>query len=437
MARKRISFADYAWLRMDDPHNLMVITGLMTFDAPLDYERFKATVEHSWLRFRRFRQRIALPVFQFMQPYWEDDPDFNLDQHLIRVQLPAPAGQKELQDLISTLMSTELEYTRPLWEFYLVDNFGKGGALVGRLHHSMADGIALMQVLLSMAETDPNRPVSVQNQEALKDGKPPGGEPIQTSNANLLASDFQWSTSKLWEEAKLILGDPSHARVRTRQAIGIAASVGKLVLRWPDPKTDFKGPLGIAKRAAWSDPLSLDEVKHMRKAFHCTVNDVLLTAVAGAMGRYIEMRGEPSIDLTIHGFIPVNLRPVELDEELGNRFGLVFVSLPIGIADPVDTVAQGTAKYGSAQSFFRAGCHIWDHQPARRRSTPGPGAGGRLLRYQRHDRDYECPRPPAAALPGRSADRHGYGLGAANRKDRFWGQLDQLQPEGLAGDRHG
>ncbi len=79
MVRKRISLADYAWLRMDNPNNLMVITGLMTFDAPVDYERFRAVIERSLFRFKRFRQRLAAPLIPFMWPYWEDDPNFKLE----------------------------------------------------------------------------------------------------------------------------------------------------------------------------------------------------------------------------------------------------------------------------------------------------------------------------------------------------------------------
>jgi hypothetical protein len=132
MAQKKFSFTDYAWLRMDEPNNLMVITGLMTFDAPLDYERLRAKIEGSLLRFRRFRQRVAPPRPPFMRPYWEDDPDFDLDYHLVRAQLPAPGEQKDLQDFISHLMSSGLDYGHPLWKFYLIENYGVGSAFVAR-----------------------------------------------------------------------------------------------------------------------------------------------------------------------------------------------------------------------------------------------------------------------------------------------------------------
>jgi WS/DGAT/MGAT family acyltransferase len=329
MVRKKMSYPDHAWLRMDDPSNLMVITGLMTFDSPLDYERLKDVIANLLSRFRRFHQRLAPPVPPFMRPYWEDDPTFSIEEHLKIVQLPPPGDQKALQDLISTLMSTELDYSRPLWEFYFVENYGTGSAFIPRLHHSIADGIALTQVLLSLTDTEANPSPSDQPRR-----QPPSG-PVNTLRSGALNSDIL-SPKKLLEEGKKILLNPAHARYRTHQMFDLAATVGKLVLRWPDPLTVFKGPLGIEKRAAWSEPIELKDVKYIGKTFNSTVIDVLLTAVSGALGRYIEFRGEAARDVSIRSFVPVNLRPIQLDEELGNKFGLVFLSLPIGISDPLE-----------------------------------------------------------------------------------------------------
>lgn len=337
--RKKISYTDHAWLRMDDPYNLMVITGLMTFDAPLDYERLKATIEHSFLRFRRFRQRLVPPKPPFMRPYWEDDPTFNLESHLRRVQLPSPADKKALQDLISALMSKQLDYSRPLWQFYIVENYGDGSAFIARLHHSIADGIALMQVLLSMTETNPDPSFSGKSQEFTQNGERSPSGSIKTLKSAFLDSD-NWSARKLWEEGGKMIFNPSHARYRTRQIIDLTSSVGKLVFRWPDPLTVFKGSLGLQKRAAWSEPIALQDVKYIGKTLNSTVNDVILTAVAGALGRYINFRGQTAEDVNIRSFVPVNLRPIELDEELGNKFGLVFLSLPIGIADPLERLQR-------------------------------------------------------------------------------------------------
>ena len=111
-----LSNVDAAWLGMEDPTNLMMVCGIMTFDKPLDFERLKITIERRLLRFGRFRQRVVIPSLPFAQPYWEDDPYFNLNAHLHRIALPAPADKNALEDLASDLLSTPLDFSKPLWQ---------------------------------------------------------------------------------------------------------------------------------------------------------------------------------------------------------------------------------------------------------------------------------------------------------------------------------
>jgi hypothetical protein len=114
MTRKRLAPVDNAWLRMEDPTNLMMITGVMVFGTPMDYERLKATLEYQLLRFDRFRQRVVWPVKGGLS--WEDDPDFDLSYHLQRATLPPPGDQAALQDLASLLASTQLDPRQLLWQ---------------------------------------------------------------------------------------------------------------------------------------------------------------------------------------------------------------------------------------------------------------------------------------------------------------------------------
>ena len=144
-----------------------------------------------------------------------------------------------------------------------------------------------------------------------------------------------------------MLTNPPHAIHRTRQVIGLASAVGRLAFRLPDPSTAFAGPLGAEKRAAWTEPIKLEEVKSIGKTFNSTVNDVLITVVAGTLGRYLDQRGEETRDLKIRGFIPVNLRPLNLGTELGNKFGLVFLSMPLGIEDPIERLGRIKARISS------------------------------------------------------------------------------------------
>jgi WS/DGAT/MGAT family acyltransferase len=221
--------------------------------------------------------------------YWEDDPEFDINNHIQRVILPHPGDKSVLQDLISELMSHELEYSRPLWKFYFIEQFGQGSVLICRLHHAIADGISLMHVLLSLADEDPEAPWPVYQPEesalykklSSSSGKRRRLPLEKTAN---LAKTVRRAGSK-------VRNDPSSARHYLRLGASVVASAAKIVLRWPDPQTIYKGPLGYKKRAAWSDPLLLDEVKKVGKAFGGTVNDVLLSMVSGALRRYIEYRG--------------------------------------------------------------------------------------------------------------------------------------------------
>ncbi len=143
---------DTAWLRMDRPTNPMVIVGVMILGERLDYRRLKHALERGFLSFDRFRQR---PVHDGASWYWETDPNFDLERHVHRTALPTPSGKKELLEFVSDLASTSLDPQQPLWQFNLVERYGEGSALVIRIHHCYADGMALIRVLLSMTEESP------------------------------------------------------------------------------------------------------------------------------------------------------------------------------------------------------------------------------------------------------------------------------------------
>ncbi|MFC2023901.1 wax ester/triacylglycerol synthase domain-containing protein, partial [Chloroflexota bacterium] len=171
MGRKTLSFVDNAWWRMEDPTNLMMISGVLVFSEPVDYERLRTTIEHGLLPFDRFRQRVVHSKKLWRAPHWEDDPGLDLDYHLKRITLPAPGDQAALQELASDLASTQLDLSRPLWQFHLVDGYGQGSALICRLHHCIGDGIALVHVLLSLTTTDSDAPLVEAEPEVIPEGK--------------------------------------------------------------------------------------------------------------------------------------------------------------------------------------------------------------------------------------------------------------------------
>jgi WS/DGAT/MGAT family acyltransferase len=122
--------------------------------------------------------------------------------------------------------------------------------------------------------------------------------------------------------------------------VGSVSAFTRLVLRLPDPSTIFKGPLGVPKRVAWSEAVPVDDVKGIGRALNGTVNDVLLSAMTGGLRRYLGHKGEKANGLNFRAAMPVNLRSLDDMANLGNQFGLIFLSLPIGIADPVERLAE-------------------------------------------------------------------------------------------------
>lgn len=328
--RERMASVDHAWLRMDDPTNLMMITGVLTFSEPLDYLRLQTTIEERLLRFDRFRQRAVPADGRLNTAHWEFDPHFDIYAHLRKVTLPEPGDRRALQELASELMSVPLNPERPLWQFHLIEEYDGGSALIARLHHCIADGIALTRVLLSITDEEPD---ATWQPKERKDRRPFG-------RALAKARDTLSFTGHLLHEGMETVLDPGRIVDAARTGTAGVARLAQILVRWPDPKTIFKGQLGVPKRAAWSKAIRLSDVKAVCEVTGGTVNDVLLTAMSGALRAYLEQQGQDVDGLNFHAVIPVNLRPLDGPIELGNKFGLVFLSLPIGVADVIERLEE-------------------------------------------------------------------------------------------------
>jgi diacylglycerol O-acyltransferase len=383
-ASQPLSAVDYAWLRMDEPANLMQINGVLALDEAVDIERVKAIVRRRLLPIPRFHQKVV--AGDGGPPRWQEDPDFDLDRHVLQVALDPPGDDAALAKVVGELMGTPLAPDRPLWEFRLFQPYQGGGcALVGRIHHSIGDGVALMLVLLSLTDLEPAGPVTVvprpdQPGDPLAPGDlaavPPGesatlgrgpsepGERLAAAagddgRGNPFTELFcqpAHDLAKIRALADEVMPDlmnlltrPVEAFRRARLATGVGSvgSFGRLVGRPPDPPTAFKGPLGVPKLVAWSERVPVAEVKEVGKALGGTINDVLVAATAGALRRYLARRGTVPRRLDIRAAMPVNLRALGKMAELGNHFGLVFLALPLGLADPVARLAELRRRAGS------------------------------------------------------------------------------------------
>jgi WS/DGAT/MGAT family acyltransferase len=350
---KAMSNVDAAWLHMEDRTNLMIITGVLSFYEKLEFAKLKELIEDRFLSYDRFRQRVIEPKIPGAGPRWVEDRYFNLNAHLQRVALPDPGGQDELQEMVSGLMSTPLDPSKPLWQFQYIENYRGGSAVVARIHHCIGDGIALVRVLLGMTDDSPRG--SAQVRRTRRKRKPLGQGPWLPEVVNDALYTVRKATGKMVEGTMETILDPARAAGIAGEGVRATGVLGRLALMPSDPDTIFKGNLGTAKRCAWSKILPLDEVKAYSKAAGATINDVLLSGVAGALRRYLLSRGEElEHDLDIRAIVPVNLRPEDAMQQLGNRFGLVFLALPVGIEDRTERLRELKARMDAIKNSTEA-----------------------------------------------------------------------------------
>jgi WS/DGAT/MGAT family acyltransferase len=353
--RERISGVDTAWLRMDQPTNLMMIVGVMMFDGKVDVRKVKKIIAARFLAFRRFGQ---CAVQDAAGAWWQEDESFDIDAHVLRATLPGAAGKEELEAFVSELASTPLDPTKPLWQFHVIDNYRGGSALVTRIHHCYADGIALIQVMLSMTHATAEGSLAMQPEE-VEPG--PSEEPdfwaqVLKPVAGALGSAKEIGKGLL-EQGKGLAANPSMAGEALQGIAGkgmeLAGEVAKLMTMGADAPTRFKGPLGTKKTVAWAKPLPLAEVKAVGKALGCSINDVLLSMAAGALRDYLLEKGDTVDALEIRAIVPVNLRPAGAGKGLGNQFGLVFLDLPIGMGHPLERVYNVRSRMRALKGSYQ------------------------------------------------------------------------------------
>ncbi len=340
---ERMTNADNFWLCMDDPTNLMVITAFMEFESLIDYNRLYATIESRLASFPRFQKHIIRPKSGIGLPFWETDKNYDLKSHLHRIALPDPGDKNDLQEMIANLMISPLDPDKPLWQVHLIENYGNGCVLFFRIHHCIGDGIALIHVLLSAADTDPKAPWP-KLEPRKKSVKSPIGSFLSVDSVIRRVKDTAGAgrkfSKKMIKEIEKAVTDTDYLKKLAKNTsclpTDFASVLSKHTIMSSDPNTAFKGNLGVRKKVAWTEPMALDKIKTVGKAIStATLNDVLVATVTGAMRRYLKTRKTPVNELDLRVTIPVNIRKPGTEFELGNKFSLVFLPLPVYLEDPV------------------------------------------------------------------------------------------------------
>lgn len=357
VAASRMSRVDTAWLRMDNDVNLMMIVGVWLLTPAITLDALRERVADKLLKYERFKQKA---VADAMGASWVTDDDFDIAHHVVSVPLLKKPGQSEraaLQQRCGELATTALDASRPLWQFELIEDYEGGSALIARVHHCIADGIALISVMLSITDGG-NDPPQRRKRKAVEDNaesdwlsdavlKPLTDITIKA--IGLGGGGVAKSLDMLSNPQQPLLGSIDMARSGF-QVINDAAAIALMA---DDSPTQLKGQPDGRKVVAWGEPMPLDQVKVIGKGLGCSINDVLLSCVAGAIGQYLMDRGEDPEGKEIRAMVPVNLRPLEKAWQLGNRFGLVPLVLPIGIANPIERVYAVKARMAELKGSYQ------------------------------------------------------------------------------------
>jgi diacylglycerol O-acyltransferase len=341
MSKERLSSIDTLMVRVDNPASVNMVTGLMILGAPVRRERVEQIIETRILRFDRFRQRLMTPRQSWRTPYWKDPSHIDFDYHLKEVTLSPAGGRASLQELISTLAVEPLDPAYPLWQMHLVGPRDRGYALICRVHHSLADGVALAQVVLSMTDAESDDPALGVGQGTNE--RAPRRVKTRRQAARALA----------WRGVDALITLPSNSG--TLQAgIDAATDLSDLLLSPGDTDTVLRGAPGIGKRVAWSEPIALEEIKTHGRRMGGTVNDILLAATAGALRDYLLARGTSLEGAALRALVPVSMRPPDAEIELGNRIGVILLPLPVELADPADRFAELKWRMDNHKGSYQA-----------------------------------------------------------------------------------
>jgi WS/DGAT/MGAT family acyltransferase len=330
------------------------VAGLLMLDRSPERARFRAAVQWLTTCVPRLRQRVTVARSPIGLPEWEDDPHFNLDHHLREIALPQPGTRRRLLDFAGRALVAPLDRLRPLWEAYAIGGLeGGGAACLFKLHHSIVDGVGSMAFFETLTQADRTEQIPVPRRPPHSRGTLQTRLPSMADTVRSAAAEFGTAMEGIARVALHPLG----------AARGLSRTVGTLSRMMRefnahainDPLAD--GCSGIGRRLD-TVPFSLARMQGIKDALGVSLNDLVLTAVAGAVGRYHQRCGAPLEELEC--VVPMNLRQAHERELPGNRIGLLVVPLPVGEPDPLrrlkkinsQTTAAKASGGGSASQFL-------------------------------------------------------------------------------------
>ena len=340
--------SSFLHLERDSAHMHVAACAIFRGEPPTHEDLARAIASRLHL-VPRYRQRLAFVPLGQGRPVWVDDPHFNVAYHVRHTALPEPGSEEQLMRMTGRVFSQALDRSRPLWEVWLVEGLTAGRfALLSKTHHALVDGVSGVDIMTVLFDTSPEpMPVAPPDQEWVPRPLP--------SQAQLLADALLERTTVPGEMARGIRAALRGPRAVAGQVARSVGALGELAMTGlqPAPASLFNVPIGPHRRFTWVRG-DLHQFKAVKNALSGTVNDVVLTVVAGALGRYLRSHGQATDDLELRAMIPVSVRADVERGALGNRVAAMWAPLPVGITDPVERLRTISAAMQELKSSSQA-----------------------------------------------------------------------------------
>ncbi len=360
MSTERLSSLDASFLYLESPAMHMHVAGVSVFapreDGRLTYEDVARVVEARLHLAPRLRQRVLRVPANLARPLWVDDERFDLDFHLRRAAIPSPGGRLQLERAVGRVLSRPLDRAKPLWELYVFEGLVEDRtAVLLKMHHALADGISGMLIASALFDLAPDATLGPPPKHPWK----PEPEP---SSADLAGDAVQDMLLHPMEALVRIAEAPVHAAAVIGQTLDGLRSIAGM---GAPPRGPFDVHVGPNRRFATAE-VSFERVREVKRALGGTVNDVVLSAVAGGLHDLLHERGEPTRGRTLRVMVPVSVRSKAEQGDVGNRVAPAFIDVPVGKMTPtarlkrVRTATQalkGSAMAVSADSIIGLGAY--------------------------------------------------------------------------------
>ncbi len=337
----RLTGLDSSFLHLERDSAHMHVAGCAIFEGEPPTHRELADAIGSRLHLvPRYRQRLAFVPFDQGRPVWVDDPHFAVAYHVRHTALPEPGSEEQLMRMTGRVFSQALDRSRPLWEVWLVEGLSGGRfALLSKTHHALVDGVSGVDIMTVLFDTSPEpMPVAPPDHEWVPRPLP--------GRAQLLADALLERATvpgEMVRGVRSVLRGPRAVAGQIARSLGALGELAVTTGLQPAPSSLFNVPIGPHRRFTWVRG-DLDQFKAVKNALSGTVNDVVLTVVAGALGRYMRSHGESTDDLELRAMIPVSVRADVEQGALGNRVAAMWAPLPVGITDPVERLRTISAS---------------------------------------------------------------------------------------------